>query len=111
MRAAVLTQRDPEVRLELRDDVSAIGPGPGEVRVAIRATGVCHSDLSVLSGVIPSGLPVVPGHEGAGEIIETGPGVTGLAPGQHVVISWTPACGQCPDCRGGQPFLCTAFRA
>jgi S-(hydroxymethyl)glutathione dehydrogenase/alcohol dehydrogenase len=111
MRAAVLTQRDPEVRLELRDDVSAIGPGPGEVRVAIRATGVCHSDLSVLSGVIPSGLPVVPGHEGAGEIIATGPGVTGLAPGQHVVISWTPACGQCPDCRGGQPFLCTAFRA
>jgi S-(hydroxymethyl)glutathione dehydrogenase/alcohol dehydrogenase len=111
MRAAVLTQAGPAALVDLRGDVSAVGPGPGEVRVAVRATGVCHSDLSVLSGVIPSGLPVIPGHEGAGEITETGPGVTGLAPGQHVVISWTPSCGRCPECRGGQPFLCTTFRA
>lgn len=111
MRAAVLTERGPEPAVELRDDVSAIGPGPGEVRVAIRATGVCHSDLSVLTGVIPSGLPVIPGHEGAGEITEIGPGVTGLAPGQHVVISWTPSCGQCVTCRNGQPFLCPTFRS
>jgi S-(hydroxymethyl)glutathione dehydrogenase/alcohol dehydrogenase len=111
VRAAVLTQPGPQSVLDLRDDVTVAGPGPGEVRVAIRATGVCHSDLSVLSGVIPSGLPVVPGHEGAGEVTAAGPGVTSVAPGQHVVISWTPACGRCPECRGGQPFLCMALRA
>jgi S-(hydroxymethyl)glutathione dehydrogenase/alcohol dehydrogenase len=95
--------------VELRDDVTAVGPGPGEVRVRVRATGVCHSDLSVLSGVIACGLPAVLGHEGAGEIVAVGERVTGLATGQHVVISWTPACGDCPECRRGQPFLCLTY--
>ena len=109
MRAALLHATGPEAGVDLRDDVTAIGPGPGQVRVRVRATGVCHSDLSVLNGVIPSGLPVVLGHEGAGEIVSVGDQVTGLAPGQHVVISWTPACGDCPECRRGQPYLCLTY--
>jgi S-(hydroxymethyl)glutathione dehydrogenase / alcohol dehydrogenase len=109
VRAAVLTQAGPDSEVDLRDDVTVLGPGPGEVRVALRATGVCHSDLSVLSGVLKSTLPVVPGHEGAGEIIEVGAGVTEVRPGQHVVISWTPACGACASCAGGQPFLCATY--
>ena len=79
------------------------------MRVRVRATGVCHSDLSVLTGVIPSAMPVVLGHEGAGEIVAVGERVTGLLPGQHVVISWTPACGDCAECGRGQPFLCLTF--
>lgn len=109
MRAALLHATGPEAGVDLRDDVTAVGPGPGQVRVRVRATGVCHSDLSVLNGVIPSGLPVVLGHEGAGEIVSVGDQVTGLAPGQHVVISWTPACGDCPECRRGQPYLCLTY--
>ena len=92
MRAAVVHETGPEAVTELRDDVTVVGPGPGEVKVRLRATGVCHSDLSVLSGVIPSGLPAVLGHEGAGEVTEVGDQVTSVAPGQRVVISWTPAC-------------------
>ena len=109
MRAALLHATGPDAGVELRDDVTAVGPGPGEVRVRVRATGVCHSDLSVLTGVIPSAMPVVLGHEGAGEIVAVGERVTGLLPGQHVVISWTPACGDCAECRRGQPFLCLTF--
>ena len=109
MRAALLYATGPEAGVDLRDDVTAVGPGPGQVRVRVRATGVCHSDLSVLNGVIPSGLPVVLGHEGAGEIVSVGDQVTGLAVGQHVVISWTPACGDCPECRRGQPYLCLTY--
>ncbi|HEY7142762.1 MAG TPA: alcohol dehydrogenase catalytic domain-containing protein [Streptosporangiaceae bacterium] len=99
----------PDAGVDLRDDVTAVGPGPGEVRVRVRATGVCHSDLSLLTGVIPSALPAVLGHEGAGEIIAVGDQVTGLSPGQHVVISWTPACGNCAECNRGLPFLCLTF--
>ena len=109
MRAAILTAVGPEAGVELRDDVTAVGPGPGEVRVRLRATGVCHSDLSVLTGVIPSGMPAVLGHEGAGEVIEIGPQVTTVQPGQHAVISWTPACGNCPECHSGLPFLCLTY--
>jgi S-(hydroxymethyl)glutathione dehydrogenase/alcohol dehydrogenase len=111
MRAAVLTQAGPEALPALRDDVTVTGPGPGEVRLAVRATGVCHSDLSVLSGVIRSAPPVIPGHEGAGDVIEAGAGVTGIRPGQRAVISWTPSCGICAACSDGQPFLCGAFSA
>ncbi len=88
MRAAVLSATGPEALVDLRDDVTTIGPGPREVKVRLRATGVCHSDLSVLSGVIPSGMPAVLGHEGAGEVIEVGEQVTAVRPGQRVVISW-----------------------
>jgi S-(hydroxymethyl)glutathione dehydrogenase/alcohol dehydrogenase len=110
VQAAVLTEAGPESEVVL-SDVTVAGPGPGEVRIGLRATGVCHSDLSVMSGVMKSTLPIVPGHEGAGEILEVGPGVTGVRPGQHVVVSWTPSCGECATCAGGQPFLCPAYSA
>jgi Zn-dependent alcohol dehydrogenase len=109
LRAALVHATGPDAGVDLRDDVTAVGPGPAEVRVRIRATGVCHSDLSLLTGVISSGMPAVVGHEGAGEIVAVGEQVTGLALGQHVVISWTPACGDCPECRRGQPFLCLTY--
>ncbi|MEN3583062.1 alcohol dehydrogenase catalytic domain-containing protein [Streptomyces sp. ZYX-F-203] len=105
MRAAVLReigQDEPEVL----DDVEAVGFGPGKVRVRIRAAGLCHSDLSAMSGVLPQAAPFVPGHEGAGEVVEVGPGVTGVAPGDHVVVCWLPTCGACPSCRRGQTELC-----
>ena len=63
----------------------------------------------MLNGVIRSGLPAVLGHEGAGEIVEVGDQVTGVRPGQHAVISWTPACGDCSECRRGQPYLCLTY--
>jgi Zn-dependent alcohol dehydrogenase len=109
VRAALLTATGPSAGVELRADVAAVGPGPAEVRVRLRATGVCHSDLSVLTGVIPARLPAILGHEGAGEVIEVGAQVTAVSPGQHVVISWTPACGTCAECRRGLPFLCLTY--
>ncbi|MFI9275204.1 alcohol dehydrogenase catalytic domain-containing protein [Kitasatospora sp. NPDC052896] len=107
MRAAVLHtigQRE----LEVRDDVEAVGFGPGRVRVRIRATSLCHSDLSAMSGVLPQQAPFVPGHEGAGEVVEVGEGVADLAVGDRVALCWMAPCGRCPHCRRGQGHLCTA---
>ena len=107
-RAAVL-QAVGDKELDLRDDVTTVDPGPAEVRVGIRATGVCHSDLSAMSGVLPMLPPTVIGHEGAGEILEVGEHVTSVRPGDHVVINWTPDCGTCADCLRGEPYLCRTF--
>ncbi|MEU6771534.1 Zn-dependent alcohol dehydrogenase [Streptomyces sp. NPDC046759] len=107
MRAAVLHEIGQE-KLEVLDDVEAVGFGPGKVRVRVRATGLCHSDLSAMNGVLPQPAPFVPGHEGAGEILEVGDGVRNLKPGDRVVICWLPACGACPACRRGQTELCLA---
>ncbi|GAA3116130.1 Zn-dependent alcohol dehydrogenase [Streptosporangium carneum] len=96
-------------RLDIRDDLTLAPVGPADVRVRIRATGVCHSDLSVISGVLPMPLPVVPGHEGAGEVVEVGEHVTTLSPGDHVIVNWTPACGSCSNCLVNQPFLCMTY--
>ena len=76
-----------QVALHLRvlDDLA--DPGPGQVRVAIAASGVCHTDASVQHGTIPNDVPVVLGHEGAGVVRAVGPGVTGVAAGDHVVLS------------------------
>ena len=104
MRAAVLYGVDEKV--QVLDDVRADAPQPGEVRVRMRAAGVCHSDLSGLNGTAPVTLPCVMGHEGAGEVLEVGDGVTGVAVGDHVVIAWSPPCGSCRYCLGGQPHLC-----
>lgn len=82
-------------------------PGPGEVRVAMAASGVCHSCLYAMDGDhagIPT--PIVLGDEGAGVIESVGPGVTSVAPGDHVVISWAPGCDTCATCRQGAPALC-----
>lgn len=107
-RAAVLhAVGDPT--LDLREDITPIDPGPDEVRVRIRATGVCHSDLSAMTGVMPTTLPAVLGHEGAGEVVAAGERVTGVRPGDHVVINWTPNCGTCRYCDSGRPYLCPVF--
>ncbi|MFE3496138.1 Zn-dependent alcohol dehydrogenase [Streptomyces sp. NPDC059169] len=107
MRAAVLHEIGQD-KLDVLDDVEPVGFGPGKVRIRVRATGLCHSDLSAMSGVLPQPAPFVPGHEGAGEVLAVGEGVTAVAPGDRVLICWLPACGTCPACRRGQGQLCLA---
>jgi len=87
-------------------EVSLDPPGPGEVLVRIRAAGLCHSDLSVISGDRPRPLPMVLGHESAGEIVECGAGVTDLQAGDRVVLTFMPSCGCCLPCMEGRPALC-----
>jgi Zn-dependent alcohol dehydrogenase len=108
MRAAVI-QAAGVKEVELRDDATTVGPDPDEVKVKIKATGVCHSDLSIMSGTIPNNYPAVLGHEASGEVIEVGDHVTAVAPGDRVVICWTPACGLCRDCVAGRPYLCLTY--
>jgi len=81
-------------------------PGPREVQVALAASGVCHSDLSVQNGSLPQPFPVVLGHEGAGVVERVGVEVTRVSPGDHVVISWVPQCGACFACMHDQWELC-----
>ncbi|HYC97335.1 zinc-dependent alcohol dehydrogenase family protein [Brevundimonas sp.] len=81
-------------------------PGPGEVRVAIRAAGLCHSDLSVINGDRPRPMPMALGHEAAGVVEALGAGVDDLAVGDHVVMVFMPSCGHCDPCAGGRPALC-----
>ncbi|QNA73191.1 Zn-dependent alcohol dehydrogenase [Streptomyces sp. So13.3] len=107
MRAAI-QQEIGQDKLEVVDDIEAVGFGPGKVRIRIRATGLCHSDLSAMSGVLPQPAPFVPGHEGAGEIIEVGEGVTNVKAGDRVLVCWLPACGACASCKRGQTQLCIA---
>jgi S-(hydroxymethyl)glutathione dehydrogenase/alcohol dehydrogenase len=108
MKAAVLHNVGDD-KLDVRDDVTTTPVGAGKVRIRIKATGVCHSDLSAMNGTIPVAVPAVLGHEGAGEIVEVGAGVTSLSEGDHVVICWSPQCGACKDCVNGQPQLCMAY--
>ena len=87
------------------------GPKAGEVLVEIKATGVCHTDAYTLSGADPEGLfPAILGHEGAGVVVETGPGVSALKRGDHVVPLYIPECRACPACLSGKTNLCTAIR-
>src|SRR3954469_10981281 len=81
-------------------------PGPGELVVRMRAAGLCHSDLSVIDGSRPRVMPMVLGHEGAGEVVELGPDVEGFSVGDHVVTTFVPACGHCEACRDGRAPLC-----
>lgn len=81
-------------------------PGFGEVLVRIRAAGLCHSDLSVINGDRPRGLPMVLGHESSGEVVEVGAGVTDLQAGDHVAMVFVPSCGCCHPCLEGRPALC-----
>jgi S-(hydroxymethyl)glutathione dehydrogenase/alcohol dehydrogenase len=105
MRAAVL-HRIGDQTLEVVDDAELEGVGPGMVRVAIRATGICHSDLSAMTGIFPIDTPCVLGHEGVGEVVEIGPGVSGVAVGDHVIATGVTQCGACPFCLSGQGHLC-----
>ena len=89
--AAVLHGTGEDVKVH--EDIEIAPPGPGEAKVKIVASGVCHSDLSVQNGTIPLAPPIVLGHEGAGIVEEVGEGVS-LKPGDHVVLSFVPACGE-----------------
>jgi alcohol dehydrogenase len=88
------------------EELELEGPGPGEVLVRVEAAGLCHSDLSVINGDRPRPLPMALGHEAAGVVEETGPNVTDLARGDHVVMVFVPSCGRCPRCMEGRPALC-----
>lgn len=107
MKAAVLYELNTPLKVE---DVDLANPKRGEVRVKIAANGVCHSDYSVIHGVLRSPLPVIPGHEGAGIVEEVGPDVTLVKPGDHVVLSFAPYCGHCYYCSIGRPVLCDNMR-
>ncbi|WP_069760787.1 NAD(P)-dependent alcohol dehydrogenase [Streptomyces sp. LUP47B] len=89
-------------------DVELDEPGPHEALVRMVATGLCHTDLGVASGGLPFPLPGVLGHEGAGVVEAVGPAVTGVAPGDHVVLSFT-SCGDCRNCDGGHPAYCATW--
>ena len=92
-------------------EVDLEGPKAGEALVEIKATGICHTDAYTLSGKDPEGLfPSIMGHEGAGVVVEIGPGVTTLKPGDHVIPLYIPECRNCPSCLSGRTNLCTAIR-
>ena len=92
-------------------EVDLAGPKAGEVLVEIKATGICHTDEFTLSGADPEGIfPTILGHEGAGVVVETGPGVTSVAVGDHVIPLYTPECRQCAYCLSGKTNLCQAIR-
>jgi S-(hydroxymethyl)glutathione dehydrogenase/alcohol dehydrogenase len=97
-------------KLEL-GTVTLDGPKAGEVLVEIKATGICHTDDYTLSGADPEGLfPAILGHEGAGIVVDVGPGVTSLKKGDHVIPLYTPECRQCKSCLSRKTNLCTAIR-
>jgi S-(hydroxymethyl)glutathione dehydrogenase/alcohol dehydrogenase len=102
-KAAVLYELKQPLVVE---DVEVLDPGPHEVLVRYVATGICHSDLHVITGDLPHPLPVVLGHEGAGVVERVGPGVESVRPGDHVVTSYIPSCGRCSYCIVGRPNLC-----
>jgi S-(hydroxymethyl)glutathione dehydrogenase/alcohol dehydrogenase len=103
MRAAVLHEHRRPFTIE---ELDLAPPGPAEVEVRLHASGVCRSDWNTVTGDTPSPLPAVLGHEGAGVVASVGPGVESVAPGDHVVLSWLPACGRCRYCTSGRLTLC-----
>ncbi len=93
------------------DEVDLDGPKTGEVLIEIKATGICHTDAFTLSGGDPEGLfPSVLGHEGAGVVLECGPGVTSVKTGDHVIPLYTPECRECEYCLNPKTNLCQAIR-
>ncbi|HET9963352.1 MAG TPA: S-(hydroxymethyl)glutathione dehydrogenase/class III alcohol dehydrogenase [Nitrospiraceae bacterium] len=93
-------------------EVDLDGPREGEVLVEVKATGICHTDEFTLSGADPEGIfPAILGHEGAGIVVDVGPGVTSVKKGDHVIPLYTPECRQCPSCLSRKTNLCTAIRA
>jgi len=107
-RAAIATAAGKPLEIH---EVDLDGPKEGEVLVEIKATGICHTDAFTLSGDDPEGIfPAILGHEGAGVVLEVGPGVTSLQPGDHVIPLYTPECRQCNFCTSGKTNLCQAIR-
>lgn len=108
-RAAIAWEAGKPLSIE---EVDLQGPKEGEVMVRLAATGVCHTDAYTLSGADPEGIfPSILGHEGAGEVVEVGPGVSSVAVGDHVIPLYTPECGKCKFCLSGKTNLCQAIRA
>ena len=108
-RAAVAVQAGKPLEIM---EVNLAGPKAGEVLVEIKATGICHTDEFTLSGADPEGMfPAILGHEGAGVVVEVGPGVTSVKPGDHVIPLYTPECRACPSCLSQKTNLCTSIRA
>jgi S-(hydroxymethyl)glutathione dehydrogenase/alcohol dehydrogenase len=108
-RAAIATAAGKPLSIE---EVELDGPREGEVLIEIKATGVCHTDAYTLSGADPEGLfPAILGHEGAGVVVDVGPGVTSLKKGDHVIPLYVPECRQCSYCTSGKTNLCQAIRA
>jgi S-(hydroxymethyl)mycothiol dehydrogenase len=103
VRGVVSLEKGAPVRLET---VVVPEPGPGEAVVAVRACGVCHTDLHYREGSINNEFPFLLGHEAAGTVEAVGPGVTNVAPGDYVVLAWRAPCGECRSCRRGRPWYC-----
>lgn len=104
-RAAVLRSRTMPFRVE---DVTLDGPGPGEALVQVAGTGFCHTDLLPRTDRLGVALPLIAGHEGAGTVLATGPGVHPVSAGDHVVMSFD-SCGACRACLAARPAACTTF--
>ncbi|WP_045877940.1 NDMA-dependent alcohol dehydrogenase [Pseudofrankia sp. DC12] len=103
-RAALLFGIGQDYKIET---VEVDEPRAGEVLIELHATGLCHSDEHARTGDVPMPhYPVICGHEGAGEVVEVGPGVSSVAPGDHVAMSFIPSCGRCRSCRSGRGYLC-----
>lgn len=108
-RAAVAWQAGQPLTIE---EVELMAPKSGEVLVEIKATGICHTDYYTLSGADPEGLfPAILGHEGAGVVVDTGPDVKSLRPGDHVIPLYTPECRECKFCLSRKTNLCQAIRS
>jgi S-(hydroxymethyl)glutathione dehydrogenase/alcohol dehydrogenase len=109
VQAAVAFAAGEPLRIET---VDLEGPKAFEVLVELKATGICHTDEFTRSGADPEGIfPAILGHEGAGVVVECGPGVTSVKPGDHVIPLYTPECRQCKSCLSRKTNLCTAIRA
>lgn len=106
MQAAILTQPNTPFQIET---VTLDPPREGEVLVKIGASGVCRSDWRVAIGTAPKPMPIIAGHEGAGVVEAVGAGVTRLAVGDHVALSWAPGCGDCFYCHNHKPNLCGSY--
>ena len=104
MRAAVLTEVNKPLQIL---DLEQEGPKAGEVRVQVKAAGVCMSDWHIMNGDWPLPLPMVLGHEAAGIVVELGPGVTSVKKDDHVIFSFRPHCGRCAYCSKGRTVLCS----
>src|ERR1700734_3047716 len=110
MKTRAAVARAPGKVLSL-ETVDIAGPKAGEGMVEVKATGICHTDEYTLSGADPEGLfPAILGHEGAGIVVEVGPGVTSLKKGDHVIPLYTPECRNCKSCLSQKTNLCTAIR-
>ncbi|MDJ1134949.1 S-(hydroxymethyl)mycothiol dehydrogenase [Streptomyces iconiensis] len=105
VRAVIAMKKDAPAEVQT---ILVPDPGPGEVLVSVQACGVCHTDLHYREGSAggADGFPYLLGHEAAGIVESTGPGVTGIRPGDYVVLAWRAPCGACRACRRGRPWYC-----